>query len=111
MNKKKTYLQPKRCQQHLLGHVLCLLYGAVSVACTFSSCPILIIPPIMYHHCCFGCVVVHLHLHPCHHLVVALWWFSLLSSSLLLVFIHCPIVVVAIVICPLVINVGIVLSH
>jgi hypothetical protein len=50
MNKKETYLWPKRCQ-HFLGPFLCSSsYDGVSVACAFCFCPVLIIPLIV--HCC-----------------------------------------------------------
>jgi hypothetical protein len=64
-----------------------LLYGAVSIACTYCSCPVLIIPLIMCCCCHFGHVVVILHLClcPCHHLVVVV----LLIEFLIVGLCHC----------------------
>ena len=57
------------------------LYGAVSIACAFCSCPILIAPLIMCCHHCYGHVVslaISISVP-----VILLWWLSSLSVIVL----------------------------
>jgi hypothetical protein len=71
MNKKKTYLWPKRRQRRLLGPFLCSSsYGGVSVTCALHFCPVLVIPLVVRRRCLSpstslssSCGVVRHHLH------------------------------------------------
>jgi hypothetical protein len=56
---KKTYLRPKRRRRRLLGPFLrSSSYGAISIACAFCSCPVLVVALIVRRRRHFGRVVV-----------------------------------------------------